>query len=182
MCYNMLMDNNSYEQEFQQNLQASMAQPMADNTSSGKLPLIISIALAAVVLVESIALLVTLNNYFSIVNGGEDTEEITVESEEENDGTYVYDNDYNLTAMNVTCTSENGAKFVLTGSNNYQELNSDSSQIGSGSYSILNDSLVSLSGSNNNQGRVLYYDGFSLADGTTLYQCEENISEPTETE
>lgn len=176
------MENENFEQQFQQNLQASMAQPVANNTGSGKLPLIISIALAAVVLVESIALVITLNNYFAITNGDEDVEEVAIDEEEENNGVYIYDDDYNLTAMNITCTAENGAKFVLTNAKNYQELDSSSSQIGSGSYSITNDSLVSLSGANNNQERVLYYDGFSLADGTTLYECEENVPSSTDTE
>ena len=182
LCYNKAMENDNFEQQFQQNLQASMAQPVANESSSGKLPLIISIALAAVILVESIALVITLNNYFAIMNGEEDGDAITVEEEPADNGVYVYDDNYNLTAMNITCTSENGAKFVLTNTKNYQELDSSSSQIGSGTYSIINDSLIPLSGANNNQERVLYYDGFNLADGTTLYECEENVPASTETE
>ena len=174
------MENNNFEQQFQQDIKSSMVQPVAKDSGASKLPLVISIALAAVILVESIALVITLSNYFSLVNGGGEYEDSVIADDIEDDNSFVYNDDYNLTAMNITCIAGDGAKFVFAIDNNYQQYNASSSVINSGTYSITNDSLVALSNSSNQQGKVLYYDGFTIADGLTIYNCETNTTEATE--
>lgn len=182
------MDNNDFEQQFTQNIKASIAQPSVQSPTAyepssthtagaitNKFPLIIAIALAAVTLVESIALIITLNNYFSYVNDDyieeDDTEDIVTQYDN-----YVYDDDYNLTAINLTCKNDDGTSYVFTTDGKYQALNSSSSLSNFGTYTITNDSLISL---NNTDGtnKVLYYDGFSVADGLTIYSCEEPTTE-----
>ena len=88
---------------------------------------------------------------------------------------YVYDDNGNLTAMEIACTNENGTKITLNKSNKLEILDSNSNVTNSGSYTILRDSVISLTGSSND--RTFYYDGLILADGTTIYDCEETVSE-----
>ena len=185
------MDNNDFEQQFAQNVKASVTQPAVQSptayepstthtasTITNKLPLIIAIALAAVTLVESIALIITLSNYFSIVNGDYEEGIDTVDSEDYLDDNFVYDDSYNLVAVNLNCTTEGGAKLTLTADSKYQLLSAPNSLNEFGTYTITNDSLISL---NNTDGtsKVLYYDGFNIADGLTIYSCEEPTSEST---
>lgn len=169
------MDNaNNFEQQFSQNVKAAAVAPVptANSEGSSKLPLVVAIALAAVTLVESIVLIITLSNYFALTNYTEDeyyeSEEVYNESTAD---AYVYDDDYNLAAVGITCTAENGATITLDTTNKYS-----GSSLGSGTYTITNDSLISLQGSN----KVLYYDGVDLADGLTIYTCEEVTSESSE--
>lgn len=174
------MDNTgNFEQQFTQNVKATATQPVYEaqsvgTTGNSKLLIAITIALAAIVLVESIALVLTLSNYFSYTNaesGGEENEA----SYEENTSNpnYSWDESYNLTAMNLTCTAEDGSYFTFDLNNKYEEHNSTSAIASLGSYAITNGSLVSLS----NSGKVLYYDGWDIADGLTIYKCEENVTE-----
>ncbi len=59
------MDNGDFEKQFKQNLEKSLDAPAPKRENSGlKLSLTISIILAMVVLVESIALAVMVTNYF----------------------------------------------------------------------------------------------------------------------
>ena len=171
------MDNNSnFEQQFTQNLNAGAPtmQPIETTTGSSKLPLIVAIALAAITLVESIVLIITLSNYFSLANDtySEDIEEESAVDEVIVDNNYNYDDNDNLVSLNATCTNNSGATYTLKTDNSYTLSGSDSANT-SGTYTVTNDSLISLSGSN----KVLYYDGISLADGLTIYECEENGSE-----
>lgn len=166
------MDNDNFEQQFTQKVKSTMPQKrvaVADNGS--KLPLIIAIALAAITLVESIVLVITLTNYFG--EFGSDGEEVVADYETSlEDAIHSYDDNGNLIALEVTCTADNGAKFALTKSKTYEQYSTSSAIIGSGSYSVVNDSLISLSGTD--EGKVLYYDWASLADGLTIYDCEED--------
>jgi len=171
------MDNQNFEQQFTQNIRATAAPIAPVGAEGSKLPLVIAIALAAIVLVESIALIITISNYFTAVNEYFSVEEeiIPEGNEPEDNGTYVYDENTNLIALNITCATENGAKFNLTNTKKIEQYDSTGSLVGSGNYSILNDSIISITGSNSD--RTLYYDGFVLADGTTLYNCEEVTNE-----
>ncbi len=177
------MDNNNYEQQFSQNVKSTMPAPapIAVGGESSKLPLIVAAILGVVTLVESIILIVTLINFFQLANPGE---EDVITSEDTyldigEDGTSGYDDDGNLVWLNLTCTnSESGDKYTLTESGSYQF--SGSSQTGSGEYTIVNDSLISLTGASGN--KVLFYDGYSIADELTLYDCDFDIEEPAETE
>lgn len=169
------MDNNgNFEQQFTQNLKASAPAPTAATVSASpnKVSLVIIIALAAITLLESIVLIITLSNYFSIMNeGSDDIEEVSLE-EEPDANNYTYDNDYNLLAFGLTCVAEDGSSYEFTLDNKYEQYNGAGSLAASGPYTITNDSLISLSGSN----KVLYYDGFDVADGTTIYTCEETAA------
>ncbi len=182
MWYNNHMDNQNFEQQFTQNVRSSAAQPTGvESGSSSKLPLVISIALAAIVLVESIVLLITISNYSNAVNNyfsdevdeGEVVEGGVIDNDTVEDD-YVYDDEGNLTAMEITCTNESGTKIKLDKSNKLEILDSSSNVTASGSYTILRDSVISLAGSSND--RTFYYDGLILADGTTIYDCEEEVN------
>lgn len=182
------MDNSSFEQQFTQNVKASAAQPYTPSyapprPNSSKLPLITTIALAAVTFVESLVLIITLSNYFAMANSldesyeedstSSNTSEAEVTDDDEN---YAYDEEGNVTAFEATCTNEEGASYKLTKNNSYEQYTSSSSLLGSGTYTILYDSIVSISGSD----KTLYFDGMILADGTNIYECEYQNSQTTE--
>ena len=169
------MDNN-FEQQFTQNVKSTMPQqPVAIKNDNSKLILIIAIALAAITLVESIALIITLTNFFS---SGDDYDDTAVSDEyfvDEEDDSYGYDDDGNLSWLNITCKAEDGSQYTLSQAKTYEQRNSSSSIVGSGDYSIVDDDLISLTGAS--EEKVLYYNGFDLADGLKIYYCDEESSE-----
>lgn len=179
------MDNNSdFEQQFKQNLNATApatapAQPvLRESTGGSKLPLVIAIALAAVTLVESIVLLITLTNYFSYLNDmSEGDTAITPEDDSYLSSIYTYDNNDHLVAMNLTCKAEDGAYYVFTTEKKFEQHNTTGAVTSSGTYTITNDSLISIPSANGTESKTLYYDGFDVADELTIYECEENVTE-----
>ena len=160
--------------------------------------LIISIILAVIVVLQSIVLIIVVNNYFAVFNDDdeeqyEETEEIT----EEENTVYIYNNEENLVAMAATCTADDGSYLKLDKNNNYEEYgtisslkesnshvtnntgNASSSLIDSGTYSITRDSVFNFDKSSGEK-RTLFYDGFTLTDGTIFYDCEENYEDEPE--
>ena len=175
-------DDSSFEKQFEQNVkekvqvqQQEKKNTIAQTGSNGiagaksqKNLLAITIAiLAFVILVESIALAITLNNYFSLVND-EDTDNVVEGDIDLSDDNHVYDDEDNLKSIQSICTAESGMSYSLDNSNKYKQSDSSGTVIDSGDYKIVNYDLVSLS----NNDKVLYYDGTSLADGLIIYTCE----------
>ncbi len=165
------MDNNgNFEQQFTQNLKdgTSVAQLAEPTTNNSKLPLIVAIVLGVITLLETIALIISLTNRpttTSFEEGDEYLEEANV-GDDDYAGNFNYDNELNLTSFNATCTSNDGASYSFNISNKY---NFSGSPAASGSYTITNSDLISLTDSN----KVLYYNGIYVADGLTVYMCEE---------
>lgn len=174
------MDNTgNFEQQFTQNVKSAATQPvyeakLGSAPSGSKLPIVIAIALAAIVLVESIALIITLGNYFSLTNNS-GTEEIEMDNAYQEDSDYVYNDNDELTAIKLTCEAPDGSYYVFDVNNKYEEHNSTSAIANSGTYKITHDKLISLS----NGDKILYYDGFEIADGLTIYSCEGAITDST---
>ena len=192
------MDNSNLDQQFKQSINAVAPKPVAvshpvSNTNSNpspnitkqsnseKLPWIVSIILAAIILIESIALVIFLIIHFNMVNNTYEIEDVeipeysneeTVIEEDVSDSNYIYDENYNLTAANLTCVADDGATIVLDTSNNYERYDGSSSTIDSGSYTIKNDSLISLKTSGSDNGKVLYFDSTTIADDLIIYDCE----------
>lgn len=164
--------DNSFEQQFTQNLKATPIQPVeAPSSDSSKLPLVISIVLAAIVLFESIALVVALTNYFDTFSYSE-SEEIVLD-DDPTSSNYSFDEDDNLVAFAATCTnSDTGASFTLSKNNSYRENSSATNLTGSGSYAIKRDSIITFTDSTGEK-KTLFYDGYILTDGITIYDCEE---------
>ena len=170
------MDNQDFEQQFTQNVRSSVIKPVvAEESGPSKLPIIIAVALTLIVVVESIALFATIGNYSTAAKEYLAYEEITPELDNGTESNYSYDDEYNLTAMEITCTNENGAKISLDKSNKLEIFDANSTSTTSGNYTIIKDSIISLTGSNND--RTFYYDGFILADGTVIYDCEGRVDE-----
>lgn len=174
------MDNSDFEQQFMQNVNtptrshspSPAQQPAISKPSNGsKLPLVIIAILAIALLVESIILISTLNNYFALT--GNNDEEISEESAALVDPLYTWDEEGNLATMEITCTADDGSRFSLGKDGEYQEYNSSSNVVDSGTYSILNDSIIPLSSTKTTGEKVLYYTGFDLAYNTTIYRCNE---------
>ncbi len=188
------MENNNFEKQFKSSidnatLDSNIHKPVAPNLynakkdDSSKLPWIVSIVLAIIILIESIALAIVLVNYFNIVNA-EDAEWAPEASEEDtslenntNDENFIYDDDYYLTAANLKCTNDDGAMIVLDTSNNFKRYDNASALIDSGNYSIKDDGLISVTSNGSDNGKVFYYNYASIADGLTIYNCEEDNTE-----
>ena len=194
----MVLMDNSFEQEFINNVETAaktekgvteggtVVESAANNVAgakpgSTKTLKIFVVILAVLVVVEALMIGFMALNYpkqtqdsESIVE--EEEEEETVDGDEESDEgetvsgpEYVLDDDNNLVAFNLVCTGENGDVWTFKGDNSYS-YDGVSNEIENGTYTVLRDSIISLAG---DQGsRVLYYDGFVVADGTTIYDCE----------
>ena len=143
---------------------------------SAKVFKIATIVLAVLVVIESIAIGFMMMNHVGLSRESdfdtEDEEESSIEedTEEIDDTKYVFNDDGDLTAFDLTCTQENGASYIFSkdGSFSYNDASGDMS---SGSYSFVHNGIISLTGGQDNN-RVLYYDGSMVADGTTIYECE----------
>lgn len=173
------MDNNDFEQEFSQKVKSSVSpsKPVTVSGEPSRLPLIIAAVLAAITLIESIILVITLVNYFQEMNPIVD-DAVVEEDYYVEDGLSGYDNDGNLIWLDLTCTNkDSGDKIILSKSNTLQQFEG-STLVKSSTYSIVNDSLISLSG---DEGKVLFYDGWSVADGLKIYDCDFDVEETTST-
>lgn len=181
LCYNEHMDNNqNFEQQFIQqvkNAPLPAAQPEKNHKDFPVIPTI----LGAIIILQSIALIILMTNYFSLTNSSdEEAGEIEEETEEtEEESPYVYNENNELTAMTATCTAEDGTSLVLTKSKNYEEYDASSSLTGSGTYTITRDSVFSFNKSSG-KSRTLFYDGYTLTDGTVFYDCEEAYEDTPE--
>lgn len=169
------MDNSNFEQQFTQNVKTTAMPPVPSMASegTGKLPLIIAIILGVVTLIETIVLVITLSGHFAYLNSNSEVDYETAVEDDYVNSAYVYDKDYNLTALNLTCVASDGSTYELTTDNQFSQHDNNGSPIASGSYSITNDSLISLADTN----KVLYFDGFDVADGLTVYTCKEVATE-----
>lgn len=183
------MENNNYEQDFIKNVRAtSRVAPPANKGVGGadgasRLPLIVSIVLAMVVLVESIALTVFAINYGEVLDlYGDDVADSEFDTNDDSpealsEGSiYNFDENYMITAFDLTCVADDGIKYSFTKAGDYEKTDDSSNIIDSGTYSILNGSAVVLNNSdvpNGDKKMVAYYDGAYLIEDTTFYTCEE---------
>jgi len=167
--------DNSFEQQFVQNVKNNISEDsQAANIkieSSHKFIFIIAIIISVISLIELVILAILLINFTSTIMFENDSEDSVDEVEIAANSPYVWDNEGDLIAVGITCKNQNNASFTLTKTNKFTMYDDSSNIIDTGSYSIVNDSLIPLSGSTN-QEKVLYYDGFVLADGTDIYECE----------
>ena len=164
------MDNNDFEQQFKQQLNSKPSSPNKKTIDSSRPITIVAIILAVIVLIESAVTFIVLINYFSIINS--DVEE-SIQSEPDSLSEvyynyFAFNDEGDLTAVNLTCTNEDGTSYVLDFAGDYELLNSDKTVKEHGEYSITNASLFALS----NNGKVLYYNGDDIADGTRIYTCD----------
>ncbi len=202
---------NSFEQEFMQNVSASLAtdppktkqeheseyeaknhpgttsQVTAYTTSNqtapqkSKLPILIIVILAIALLAESIALAIISGNYFAETNNAESFYEDSEDDTDTESNTYLYDDDGYLIAMELTCTNESGVKYQFYANKRYEQYGQNSELLDSGTYQILEDKIISLTPTNQpNNEKSLYTTGFMLAEGTTVYDCDESLSSGTE--
>ena len=183
------MENNNYEQDFIKNVRATsrVAPPankgVGSTDGASRLPLIVSIVLAMAVLVESIALIVFAVNYGEVLDlYGEDLVESELDVNDDSpealsEGSiYNFDENYMITAFDLTCVADDGMKYSFTKAGDYEKTDDSSNIIDSGTYSILNGSVVVLNnsdGSANDKKKATYYDGAYFIEDTTFYTCEE---------
>lgn len=171
--------DNSFEEQFSQNVRATAPTQSIKNrpNSESRFPLIISAILAAVVFIESIALIIILVNYFNTFSYEVDyTEEDDISTEN-----FATDNQGNLVAFNSTCRNkETGAYYTLFINNSYREYSSTADILSSGTYTIERDSIIKFKNSTTSKP-TFFYDGYILTDGETVFECEEPETETTDT-
>jgi hypothetical protein len=181
------MDNN-YEQSFKQNVKTNVqaSTPKANSVNTlerNNAFFIIAVIMGIITIIETIILVVFMVNYFSTDNYAgvpDDYDEIDTETTEfpyEERG-FIYDEDFNVLAVKATCIAQDGTKYTLDASKNYQKQDAASNTVGTGTYSVINGNIISLDGASTGD-KVLYYDGETLAEGTNLFTC---IKEDEDTE
>lgn len=173
------MNNNNFEQQFIQNIKSN-ASPVEQNAEQKHnlfAILIVVIIFIGIQLILSIAILININS-----SSGYKNEEVSFNDEpsiDENEGTEgVYDNNDCLIAMDITCASEDGVNILLTKRNTYQKLDANSTILDKGSYAITRGSVFKFADSNKDDF-ILFYDGYTLTDGTTFYDCEATTIDET---
>ena len=177
------MNDNSYEQEFIKNVKRASVSPVGNGANgSSKLPLVVSILLAVVVLLESVALIVFAINYAEVLDlyGGDvvaeyDSSKDSPEDLSENSN-FTFDKDYNVIAFNLECVAEDDTKYSFTKAGEYKKTDKTSAVTDSGSYSIVNSGAVVLNGGSdtaNGEKKIVYYDGYNIMDGLDFYTCDE---------
>ena len=169
--------NNDFEQQFMQGVKATQPTqasktPKQTNSYHGGVsstPFIITIAaLGIALLLESIVLVFFTIDYFGVMAAGDDPS--LDEREGADDGKYVYNSDFDITALNLTCTAEDGARYNFNSERKYQFSDTSAGTSDSGTYSVLRDSDVTLTSPTGGQ-KVVYFDGDFIADGTKMYDC-----------
>ena len=102
---------------------------------------------------------------------GESVATIDVDDEDDDEeADYIMDKSGNITALRVSCTnSDSGASFTFKDDNTYVEQDSSNKRT-SGTYGVVRNELVTIK--SGGKERTLYYDGFFVADGATIYDCE----------
>lgn len=178
------MDNNNYEQEFINNVKQTK-QPVSSprfvpgtTAKASTLPWIISMVFALIVLVESVALVIFAINYgeaLDLYGGGNSSESSTTNDSPEaisEGGAFNYDDDYNITAFALTCTNDDGSSYTFTKDGTYQQKNSSSNPVDSGTYTVTNSSAVVLKSPNQPNDRIVYYDGYDIVEGLSFYSCD----------
>lgn len=137
---------------------------------SSRLPWIIAASLSFIIVLQAIAIIIILTNFVSQPSNDEADTGTTAHE----DVTSTFDNEGNLVSFNAICTSNDGSYFKIFKSGNYEEYDNSSNMVSSGNYSMINGSVVSIS-----PERTLYYEGYYLADGTTIYDCEADANTGT---
>ena len=175
-------DKYNYEQEFLAKVKQTTPPVKtasvnhAANTKN-KAPIIVSIVLACIVFIETIALVPLLIAYFNTQNDGPDvgysdsTESISEE------GDYIFDDTYTIVAFDLTCTDDDGNTFVFDKTNTYRRTGSQSNYTESGTYSIVKGGAVVLNNPTQESEKIVYYDGYYIMEGLTFYSCEEKPSQ-----
>ena len=157
------MDNN-----YKQTMPHSTAQSQPATSSS--LPLIISLVMSIIAILEAVALTIVIVNTFKTDEYDYSDVEETLESAP---ASYTFDNNDEIIAFSLTCTAPDNSTITFTKNNEYSVLDQSSSLVGSGTYSIVRSSAVTLKNENGDT-KSIYYDGTDIIDGTTFYECKEN--------
>ena len=148
---------------------------MRPKSSTSSATIIAIIVLALIILVESIALTITLTNYFGLFSS-----EIDYDTATESDYIYPgnnfnYSKDGKLISMDAKCASDDYGYILFSKDNTFQQYNNSNELIDKGSYTITNSIVISLT--NNSSKRLLSFDGFRLADEEVMYDCEDSANE-----
>ena len=170
----MIMENDyDYGKEFQKRAKLDLLQELEVQKRKQKRVWLVVIVLAVVIVLETITFSVILANS---LNGNETddfamTEEEVTPQDFDVDVGEEYDEEGNIVGIEQNCVSDDGGKFEFTYDKTYKRYDSDGSMIDNGIYDLVNDGLVALKDSEGVK-KVLYYDGYDVADGLSLYHCD----------
>ncbi|MBR3236379.1 hypothetical protein IKF92_01730 [Candidatus Saccharibacteria bacterium] len=169
------MDNQqNFEQQFMQNVKTAPKPVTPPSDKPQKNLPIVSIILGIIVVLQSIALIIVLSNFFAMFNESEEVEyedETTVEE----GSPYVFDDENKLIAVATSCIADDKSTLILKKDNTFKEYDPSSSLVNSGNYHITRDSVFSFDKDTGEQ--TLIYDGYNLTDGTVFYNCELDTEE-----
>ena len=160
-------------------MQGSLVQPAAkpiepkNQTLPSKFFVVVIACLSFIIFLQTIAIIIILTNFTSSAKPTTSDDTGSVPRENIN---ATFDSNGELATFNAVCVTNNGAYFKIFKSGTYEQYDASANLINSGNYSMVNGIVVSIS-----PNRALYYDGYYLADGTTIYDCEaDNNTEMSE--
>ena len=168
------MENDyDYRKEFQKRAKLDLLQELEVQKRKQKRVWLVVIVLVVVIVLETITFSVIFANS---LNGNETddfamTEEDITPQDFDVDVGEEYDEEGNIVGIEQNCVSDDGGKFEFTYDKTYKRYDSDGSMIDNGIYDLVNDSLVALKDSEGVK-KVLYYDGYDVAEGLSLYHCD----------
>ena len=135
------------------------------------IPFIISLI---IIVVKTLALIILIINVsqpqeptYVLYYEDENEEDDEVNIPDTDDANYIFDSEGNLIAFDIICKLDDNS-FSFSSDNTYIKDNNIS-----GTYSIYNSSVISVTDSEDNS-HTLYYDGFSIIDETDIYDCGIN--------
>lgn len=131
--------------------------------------LVLSFALVCTVLVESVILVFFGVNFFNRNDDEIPSEEISLVSTE--DGMYTFDDLDNIASFSLKCTNEDDSVQFSFDKNMTYVKNIPLQPTETGTYSIINNQVIVLN-PNNGSERTVYYNGASIIEGASFYDCE----------
>ena len=164
---------NDYEKEFQKKAKLELLRELDVRKRQQKTAWMVVAVLAVAIVLETIVFSVVIAN--SLNGGGsndfEMTEEEVTSEDYDVDVGEEYDEEGNIVGIEQTCVSDDGGKFEFAYDKAYKRYDSGGNLIDDGVYDLVNGSLVALKDGEGVK-QVLYYDGYNVAEGLSLYHCD----------
>jgi flagellar biosynthesis/type III secretory pathway M-ring protein FliF/YscJ len=169
---------NTFEEKFIEDVKresdSSPATPAAKPTIFSRIAIIIISILAFVVIVEAVIIVImsTTNRQNAETENVADVQDDSdLEQDFNANKSFIYDGSDNLTAFDLDCVAEDNARYVFKTTNTFEEYDSKTAKINSGTYEIIHDGIVVMRGEKTKE-QVVYFDGFDIAKGTKFFTCK----------
>ena len=166
-------NDNDYKKDFQKKAKLDFLRELDVRKRQQKTAWIVAAVLAVVIVLETIVFSVIIARFLNGdgLDDSEMTEEEITPQDFDVDVGEEYDEEGNIVGIEQNCVSSDDGKFEFAYDKTYKRYDSSGSLIDNGIYDLVNGSLVALKDGEEVK-KVLYYDGYNVADGLSLYRCD----------